>query len=75
MIMDTSPGIFASANAAIESLGLQPEEARSILARFVGCDRGCGKTAGFISVPLVRGFEPQYGRGKEMCNVVSSKKE
>ncbi|HPX28517.1 MAG TPA: HAD-IA family hydrolase [Sphaerochaeta sp.] len=35
-IMDTSPGIFATANAAIESLGLQPEEDRSILARFVG---------------------------------------
>jgi len=25
-IMDTSPGIFATANATIESLGLEPEK-------------------------------------------------
>lgn len=35
-VMDTSSGIFATANAAIEYLGLQPETDRSILARFVG---------------------------------------
>jgi phosphoglycolate phosphatase len=35
-VMDTSPGIFATANAAISALGLKAEEDRSILARFVG---------------------------------------
>ncbi|HPK64248.1 MAG TPA: HAD-IA family hydrolase [Sphaerochaeta sp.] len=35
-IMDTSPGIFSTANATIESLGLEPEKDPSVLARFVG---------------------------------------
>ncbi|NLZ76380.1 MAG: HAD hydrolase-like protein [Spirochaetales bacterium] len=35
-LMDTSPGIFATANATIESLGLKPEQNPSVLARFVG---------------------------------------
>ncbi len=35
-LMNTSPGIFASANATVERLGLEPEHDPKQLSKFIG---------------------------------------